>query len=73
MVEQVRWREVESSNVSAVGWDSDMHLYARFKSGAVYLYKGVSRQRSVACSRASSVGSYFNQKIKPHYEAVKIG
>lgn len=71
--ESVTWREVESSNVQAVGWDKDNHLYARFTSGAVYLYVGVSRQRAVACSRAKSVGRYFNKVIKPHYKAVKIG
>jgi hypothetical protein len=70
--EHIRWREVESSNVEAVGWDSDMNLYARFKWGGVYRYDGVSRQRSVACSLAPSVGRYFHQKIKPNYKAVKI-
>jgi len=70
--EQVRWREVVSSNVDAVGWDSDMRMYARFKGGAVYLYEGVTRQRAVACSRAKSVGQYFNSIIKPNYKAVRV-
>jgi hypothetical protein len=72
--EHIRWRETpESSNVEAVGWDSDMRLYARFKGGSVYMYVGVSRQRAVAASRAQSVGRYFNDLIKPNYKAVKIG
>lgn len=71
--EHIRWRDTpESSNVSAVGWDSDMRLYAKFKSGSIYMYEGVTRQRAVACSRATSVGRYFHEHIKPHYKAVKI-
>jgi KTSC domain len=70
--EHIRWREVESSNVEAVGWDSEFRMYARFKGGTIYMYEGVSRQRVVACALAKSVGSYFNQKIKPNYKAVKI-
>lgn len=71
--EHIRWRDTpESSNVAAVGWDSEMRMYARFKSGSIYMYEGVSRQRSVACSRAKSVGRYFHQFIKPNYKAVKI-
>jgi hypothetical protein len=71
--EQIRWRETpESSNVQAVGWDSEMRMYARFKGGSIYLYENVSRQRAVACSRARSVGRYFHEHIKPHYKAVRI-
>lgn len=71
--EQIRWRLTpDSSNVCAVGWDSEMRMYARFKSGSVYLYEGVSRQRAVACSLAKSVGKYFNEHIKPNYKAVRI-
>ena len=72
------WRQVESSNVKAIGWDQGRRLFVRFKSGAVYAYPGVSRQRAVACAyarrltRAASVGRYINQRIKPHYQAVKI-
>lgn len=72
--EEIKWRETpESSNVEAVGWDKHMRMYARFKSGSIYLYDGVSRQRAVACSRARSVGRYFNTVIKPNYTAVKVG
>ena len=71
---QIRWRDTpDSSNVAAVGWDEDMNMYARFKSGTIYMYLNVTYQRAVACSRASSVGGYFNKVIKPNYKAVKIG
>lgn len=71
--EYIRWRQTPaSSNVLAVGWDDDMHLYAQFKGGSIYLYEGVSRQRAVACSLSRSVGRYFHEKIKPFYKAIKV-
>jgi hypothetical protein len=61
----------DSSNVTYVGWqDGDMVVW--FKSGGLYRYTGVSRQRVVACALASSVGKYINCKIKPNYSAVKL-
>jgi hypothetical protein len=68
----IRWRTVESSNVQAVGWDNANGMYVYFKSGGLYLYKDVTRQRAVACFRASSVGQYVNKKIIPHFKATKI-
>lgn len=68
----IRWREVLSSNIQSIGWDRGHRLYVNFKSGALYLYEGVSYQRASACARAESVGSYLARKIKPHYAAVKV-
>lgn len=69
---QVRWREVDSSNVEAIGWDVANNMYVRFKSGLVYAYIGVSRQKAVACAHAKSSGRYLNKRIKGHYPAVRI-
>jgi hypothetical protein len=62
----------DSSNVVAVSWDKGDHMYVAFKSGHVYRYDGVSRQRAVATCLAASVGQYLARKIKPHYEAVRV-
>lgn len=70
--ETITWRDVESTNVAAIGWDRGRRLYVQYKSSAVYLYPGVSRQRAVACARAKSVGAYVAAHIKPHYEAIKV-
>lgn len=70
--DKVRWREVESSNITRVGWDSAKNLYVVFHGGGMYLYKGVSRQRAVALAYAESVGRYLNRTIKPHYKATKL-
>lgn len=68
----IRWRPVDSSNVEVVGWDRHKGMYVIFKSGACYLYHGVSRQRAVACAHAPSVGAYVNKKIKPYFECTRI-
>jgi hypothetical protein len=76
--EEIRWRDVESSNVRKVGWDKDDNMYVLFRDASLngnntlYMYRSVSRQRVVAASRAKSVGKYINQHIKPYHPAVKI-
>jgi hypothetical protein len=47
-------------------------MFVKFRSGSVYVYDGVSRQRAVATSRASSVGEYINHVIVPNYPAVRV-
>jgi hypothetical protein len=69
---EVRWKPVDSSNVEEVGWDRHQGMYVTFKSGATYLYHGVTRQRAVACAMAPSVGSYINKVIKPEYECTRL-
>jgi hypothetical protein len=80
----ITWRQVESSNIKAVGWDT-LQLqhevyrhptfavgFVEFKSGAIYAYLGVPRQRMVAMAEAESVGKYLNENIKGAYEAMKV-
>lgn len=61
----------DSSNVSAIMWTKD-GMIVTFKSGSAYLYKGVSRQRAVACALATSVGRYINKVIKPNFEVMPL-
>ena len=68
---KITWRLVESSNIEAVGWSTN-GLWVEFKTGAIYYYRGVSRQRAVALAHAKSVGRYLNNKIKPEYQAERI-
>lgn len=66
------WRNTpHSSNVSAVGWNRSGML-VRFQSGALYRYRGVSRQRAVAMVYAPSVGSYLNRRIKGHFDVERL-
>lgn len=67
----IQWRGVESSNVLRVGW-SDGGMYVMFRSGNIYFYYGVSRQRAVAMIRSTSVGRYLNSKIKGKFASERI-
>ena len=76
--EEIRWRDVDSSNVRKVGWDRDGNMYVLFRDtslegkNTLYMYRSVPRQRVVAASRAASVGQYINTHIKPKHPAVRI-
>ena len=68
----------DSSNVKFVGWFDDfgwddVSMIVWFGASGVYEYRGISRQRAVACALAPSVGIYLNRKIKPlAKEVVKL-
>lgn len=75
----IRWREVDSSNVQAIGWSStgEPLMLVRYKSGKVFGYSPVSRQRAVALAHrrrlwGKSIGKYVNQVIKPNYRVWEI-
>lgn len=73
----ITWREVDSSNVAAIGWPSQEYdgpglMYVRFRNGQTYCYLGVSRQRAVWITRAESAGQYINQVIKPQYPSLRV-
>lgn len=70
--ESIKWRIVDSSNVLAVGWDRYRNMYIQFKSGAIYKYHDVSRQRAVAVSLQPSVGQFVNHRIIPNFPAIKV-
>jgi hypothetical protein len=65
---------VNSSNLSAVGYDSTkgiMHI--RFNSGRLYAYYNVPENVYCELMNAPSHGSYFNSFIKGVYRDTKIG
>lgn len=65
---------VISSNVTEVGYDSDMgNLYVRFKTGVLYAYAGVPKQEFEKLIVAPSFGSYLSQNIKNTFPCQKIG
>jgi len=70
----VNLRLIESSNVESVAWPTSGEplMIVRFRSGYVYGYLGVSRQRAVAAAHAPSTGEYINSVIKPNFKAVKL-
>lgn len=46
-------------------------LRIRFTSGAEYDYKGVGQDMINEMLTSDSVGKFFAQKIRPHFEGVK--
>jgi hypothetical protein len=67
-------RYVESSHIDYIGWpvSGEPLMLVRFKSGELYGYIGVSRQRAVAVANAKSPGRYLAREIKPKFKAMKI-
>lgn len=70
----VNSRIIDSSNVESIAWprSGEPLMIVRYKSGKLYGYLGVSRQRAVAAAYHPSTGRYINQRIKGHFEAVKL-
>ena len=59
---------VNSSNISAVGYDADNEaVYVQFLNGSVYVYKGVPQHEFENLKTAPSVGSYLNRNYKNVY------
>ena len=62
---------VQSSNLSAVGYDGGTLVIA-FHNGGVYAYYGVSWSEYSGLMRADSHGKYFHAHIKPYYACQRI-
>ena len=71
---QVNARAVDSSNVDSIAWprSGEPLMIVTYKSGAVYGYLGVSRQRAVAAAYSRSTGKYINRRIKGRFKPVKL-
>lgn len=64
---------VDSSNVESIGYDeNEQILYVRFLTGAMYIYKGVSKYEFDGLQSAPSVGSYLHRNIKNNYPYERI-
>lgn len=68
----LQYFDVESSNLSSVGWDGDGGLHVRFNSGAEYRYEGVPIEKFGELLAAASKGQFLNASIKPFYRFVKL-
>lgn len=67
------WKQVTSSNIKAVKYDkTSMNLCVQFKNGSVYCYSGVPLSVANGLESASSVGTYFAEKVKNNYEYEKL-
>jgi hypothetical protein len=70
-IRQIAMDSVESSQILAVGYDTETQTLAiQFKSGtrAVYHYSNVTAEDFAALRDAESIGSHFYRNIKPFPE-----
>lgn len=64
---------VSSSNVAAVGYDSESQtVYIQFLDGSTYAYKGVPEHEYENLRTAPSVGSYLNRNYKNIYPYERV-
>jgi len=62
---KLTWREVESSNVSAVTFDPKTHIIGvKFINGGLYTYQGANEEIFMNLLHAPSVGRYLHNVIK---------
>lgn len=62
-----------SSNVSAADYDTaSKRLTVHYKSGGSYTYADVPSSHWHDMQKASSVGGYLHQHIKPKYKAERV-
>jgi hypothetical protein len=64
---------VQSRDLAIVGYDSDSStLEVTFRNGGVYHYSGVPQELYQGLLQASSLGTFFNEKIKDSYPFKRI-
>lgn len=69
---QLKWQDVDSSNVQQLAYDEpSMTLAVKFHGGTLYTYDGVGEQVFASLSNSESVGRYLNQAIKGSYPYLK--
>jgi len=60
---------VKSSVIASVGYDANQRrLEVGFHNGRVYVYFEVPPSVYEELVMAESVGKFFNEQVKPHYE-----
>ena len=71
--ETIMTTAVESSVISRIGYSAATKtLQVEFKSGRIYRYFAVPALVYEGLRTASSVGSYFNTKIRTTYQSEEI-
>jgi len=72
-MQHIEMHEVESSNIAAVGYDSETEtLQIRFHSGKTYQFYGVPDNLFEGLLTAESVGKYFAANVRGQYEYKKL-
>jgi len=64
-------REVNSSNISKIGYENDT-LLVEYKSGTQYRYKNVPTTLYEEFLKAESKGRFMNSNVKGKYEYERV-
>ena len=66
--------EVESSNVQAIGYDTETkQLFVQFKKSGLYQYDNVPEALYHSFLTAPSMGTFVWQELRGQYSYTKIG
>jgi hypothetical protein len=69
----VELKEVESSALSAIGYDPTSKVLAvRFKAGGVHHFRDVPAEVASGLQRAESVGKYYSTHIRGKFDSVPV-
>lgn len=70
---EVIWKDVFSSNVNRLGWkDNPPTLIVEYAKGRVYEYEGVDEKLFEELTRAPSVGTALNMRVKGQFNYKRI-
>ena len=74
MPDEVRWKQVFSSNVARLGWrENPPALLVEWVKGRVSEYDGVSEKLFEELTKAPSVGSALNERVKGKFNHFYVG
>ena len=66
--------QVDSSNISSIGYDSDkLTLEVEFRTGKVYQYWNVPKDVYDALIASESKGKYFHSEVRSKYACGLVG
>ena len=73
MTKQIQMQPVESSNLTAIGYDAERKILAvKFKNGTVYNYSDVPEKTFEELRSSESIGKFFHSRIKNIFKYLKI-
>lgn len=70
---KIEMKEVESSYIQAIGYDTEMQLLVvLFSSGAIYRYHKVPADVFESFLAAESAGKYFHRVVRHGFQTVQV-
>jgi len=71
--EDINWKEVESSQISAVAYEhKEAALFVKFKNGDIWQYTPFTFSEFGDLMTADSIGKHFHANIKKSKTSIKL-